>query len=607
MFFAVACGEKAPLPSVLIVSIDTLRADVVGAWGATPSVTPHLDALASKGTRFSAATTVTPLTLPAHTSLFTGLRPTDHHLSVNGLVSDGFAVPTLAERLSSKGWVTGAFISAPVLDRQHGLVAGFGHYDDDLFEPGGPLQAGERRGDQTVERALEWIRDQQSSWFTWVHLFDPHAPYDAPGGVKGLGREAYLDEVAFADAQLGRLVDEVASTIDSPVLVVVLSDHGEGLGDHGEETHGLLLHEATVHIPLVFAWIGEGSGFPHEGETRHDPVSIMDVGATVLDILDLSGWEYGAGVWGGQSVLKPAGERPLPLENRAPLFYYGFSPLVGVRRGEEKVVGAVRSEPPSWMLTLLTGDEISRVVDDHPLVGLMPSIDAPWDAQVGDDMDALSALGYLGGDLRSPQAGSLPDPRDQMALMVALDRAVMEMAEGRAGEARRRLMALRREEGDLPELLLLLGRSCRLTGRFGEALETLESAIDLHPTFGIYREMGRTWMGLSEDENSRRFLSLDREEGRRVVLERAAESYDRALELRPGDALAISERALVDLLSGEIESCRIRLEQGLQKRPQSVTLLTVLWRLVNSHGSDRERVEVRNRLKSLAPNHPLLK
>jgi arylsulfatase A-like enzyme len=178
LMIAAACGKGEARPSVLLVTIDTLRADAVSAWGVEVGTTPVLDALADSGTRFANASSVTPITLPTHASILTGLRPAEHGLTVNGVSVSALPVATLAEQLVGEGYATGAFVSSTVLDRRFGLDAGFAHYDDDLVVPGGAAAPTERRGDLTVERALAWDGWSDAQFFAWVHLFDPHDPYE---------------------------------------------------------------------------------------------------------------------------------------------------------------------------------------------------------------------------------------------------------------------------------------------------------------------------------------------------------------------------------------------------------------------------------------------
>ncbi len=250
-----ACNSSTPpaapiqKPNVLLITIDTLRADRV--WR---GLTPALDELAARGTRFTAARSTAPLTLPSHVSIMTGTLPPDNGVRVNGAALA--ARPALARSFKDAGYQTGAFVGAYVLDRRFGLSGGFDTYDDRVQrDPSGAARLeAERRGDIVVDAALKWLGGRSGTpFFAWVHLYDPHAPYNPPQEfLAKAGGKPYDGEVAFADAQVGRLVDFLKSSgqIDR-TIVVVTGDHGEGLGDNGEETHGMLAYDSTLRVPLI--------------------------------------------------------------------------------------------------------------------------------------------------------------------------------------------------------------------------------------------------------------------------------------------------------------------------------------------------------------------
>jgi choline-sulfatase len=584
-----ACGGPPP-PSVPLVSIDTLRADAVSAHGREAGTTPRLDALAAAGTRFAAATSVTPLTLPAHASLFTGLRPARHGLTVNG-ARGALPVPSLAERLRDAGWRTAAFVSARVLDAELGLAAGFEHYDDELHVPGGPPAPTERRGDATVDAALAWEGWSSPPAFGFVHLFDPHAPYAAPGGATGIDRAAYLDEVRFADVQLGRLLDGVLARTRGPLLVVVFSDHGEGLGEHGEETHGLLLHEATLHVPLVVAWLrgGEDRPFGRGGEVREDAVSLLDVSPTLDEVLGLPA----RADLDGASVVQPRPGRPLPLETRAPWVYYGFSPLAGVRRDGQKLVGAPEAATPGWSLVDVRGDPAELAAsagNGHALAALVRSPHPAAEAEVGLDEATLRALGYAGGRAPPRTPGPHDDPRGRMDLIVLLDRANTDLVEGRAAEALARLDAAAPGDAGRPELLLLRGRALRALKRFDEACAALQEACTHAPGPELLTEWGAALLA----------RDVAQEGDGRV----AAEALDGALRLAPGDPRATALRGLCDLLAGRPAEALARVRGPLAAHPRDVDLLTVRLRALRTLGRDEEAAAAAEELRAVWPLSP---
>jgi membrane-anchored protein YejM (alkaline phosphatase superfamily) len=241
--------QPDPDRNILIVTIDTLRADALGAYGGRAS-TPNLDRLAAGGARFDFAHAHAVVTLPSHSSIFTGLYPYDHGVRDNTGYRLAPTHPTAATLLKARGFATGAFTGGFPLDRRFGLNAGFDLYDDRLAAAPEASDR-ERRADAVVKAALDWIGTQQANWFTWVHVYDPHTPYAAPADWAGrFPGDPYLGEVSWTDHALGALFDRLRS-LPRRTLVIVTSDHGESLGEHGERTHGLFAYEAVLRVPLI--------------------------------------------------------------------------------------------------------------------------------------------------------------------------------------------------------------------------------------------------------------------------------------------------------------------------------------------------------------------
>ena len=360
-----ACtGRPSGPANVLIVTLDTLRADRIGAYGYAAARTPVLDGLAARGARFANATTTTPLTLAAHTSLFTGTFPTYHGVRDNtGFYVDD-SLQTLAETLKARGYRTAGFVGAFVLDGRWGIAQGFDEYVDDfdLGEDVGPgLDAIQRRGSEVVDKAAGWLHGVgDQPFFGWVHLYDPHTPYDAPAEFASRFPDtrdgAYDAEIAYTDSQVGRLLAalETAGHLDD-TLVVVLADHGEQLGEHDEQAHGFFVYDASVQVPLIMA----GPGVTPR--VVPDQVRIVDVMPTVLDLLQVPGPAPMQGTSLGPTL---AGERVDLLafaESWYPRFHYGWSELRAVRDGRFKFIlaptaRALRHRARPW------GDDESGVL-----------------------------------------------------------------------------------------------------------------------------------------------------------------------------------------------------------------------------------------------------
>jgi arylsulfatase A-like enzyme len=568
----------------------------VSAWGEVQGTTPYLDALAESGTRFADATTVTPLTLPAHASMLTGLRPARHGLTVNGVATESFPVPTLAERLHESGLQTAAFVSAAVLGAEHGLAAGFDHYDDDLQSSGGSVLGHERRGDRTVDRALEWIDQQKDSepWFAWVHLFDPHAPYAAPDGESEGGRAGYLDEVRWVDRQLGRLLEGLG---DRTVLVTVTSDHGESLGEHGEATHGVLMYQGAMHVPLVMAWSGsiseaQRTGFPQPGVVREDVVSVLDVTPTILETLGLESASSPAWESDGRSVAEPLAERVLPLECRSPSFYYGFSVLAGVRQGPLKLVGAPQSADVDWMLndiSLDSEEKSGQVVTEHPLIRQVLSTEPAVEAEVIADLEQLRALGYVGATLPDAK-DARRDPRDSMDLVDAIDAANTLLVMGEPLQAWERLEAVAGDYSDVAELHLFRGKALRALGRPAEAAQELGVAHTLQPgAASILVEWGRALLEVGAATNSD------------APLKEASAAFQLALQLVPGETEAVAMWSLAEIRQGRPEEALSRLDAALDLDPGAVNLLLLRWRALRALGREKEAKGVAETIQKIAP------
>ncbi|MGE5813555.1 MAG: sulfatase, partial [Acidobacteriota bacterium] len=335
--------------NLLLVTLDTTRADRIGAYGAPDAGTPNLDRLASEGAVFTHATTAAPLTLPAHSSIFTGRFPPVHGVRDNG----GFFLDpkqqTLAETLQQNGFETGGFVGAYVLDSKWGVNQGFKKYFDDFDltkYKAISLGAIQRPGNEVVDEALKWLDGaSRSRFFAWVHLYDAHTPYEPPEpfASRFAGRP-YQGEISFADSQVGRLVSflEERDLLEKTVIVVV-GDHGESLGDHGESGHGFFVYESVMHVPMIVR-------APYtltRGRRITDPVRTVDILPTALDLL---GVRAKLPPIDGVSIvpLLAGARREMDLEAYAealyPLHHFGWSDLRALREGRYKVIAAPRPE-----------------------------------------------------------------------------------------------------------------------------------------------------------------------------------------------------------------------------------------------------------------------
>jgi arylsulfatase A-like enzyme len=411
--------------NVLILTLDTTRADQLGAYGCAGADTPNIDRLASEGVLFEQAESAAPLTLPAHSSLFTGRFPFQHGVRDNGAVLDS-AELTLAQVLQTRGFRTAAFAASYVLDARWGLARGFELYDG-TFEhrrDGGPPTDGMRRSaDEIVDRALPWLDAVSGSrFFGWLHFYDAHTPYDPPG-TEAKRAAGYQGAIAFMDSQIGRVLAFLdARHLLDRTLIVLAADHGESLGDHGERTHGLFVYESVTRVPLIIR-------APFLRPRVHrvtDVVRSVDVMPSVLDVL---GIPVPASVAGTTLVPRMTGAiRAVELdtysETMYPLFHFGWSGLRALRAGRFKLIDAPRPE-----LYDLAADPR----EEHNLYQTRPALAAalahrlwahdqartPPAARVVDRDAAarLASLGYASGPsvIGEPREW-FADPKDKIAL-----------------------------------------------------------------------------------------------------------------------------------------------------------------------------------------------
>jgi arylsulfatase A-like enzyme/Flp pilus assembly protein TadD len=408
--------ERPPAPpSVLLITVDTLRADALG-FVAGRNGTPNLDALAAEGFRLPRAVSPVPLTLPAHASLLTGLLPRRHGVHDNGQVL-GRGVPVLAERFAAGGYATAAIVSGYPLRASFGLDRGFARYDDAL--PVGAEGWRERRAPQATAAALEWLRTAPRPFFLWVHYYDAHDPYDPPAAFRGPGpRGAYDGEVAFVDHAIGALRAGVPERDRTALLTVFTADHGESLGEHGERAHGLFLYDTTVTVPLVVHCPGRVA--PGRSDA---PVRLVDVAPTVLELTGSPAWD---GIDGVSVVPLLAGRRqaaePAFLETEHPWTTYGWAPLAAVRHAGGKYVRAPREELYDLAADPEEQRDLARASPARaaPLRDLLDRfLRRPAAAATADRdpavLESLRALGYVGAaPPTGPPPADLADPKDKL-------------------------------------------------------------------------------------------------------------------------------------------------------------------------------------------------
>jgi len=432
----VSC-RRAERPNVLVITIDTLRADHLGCYGYGLARTPAIDKLAGESVRFIDAVSSAPITMPSHSSIFTGLFPPAHGVRDNGAYALGENAVTLAERLHDAGYTTHAFVSALVLNRRYNLNQGFETYDDDLWAEDDPklFMIRERQAPKTADRFLQWFgewdRTRTKPFFTWIHFFDPHQPYRPSFTDASLNVTPYDAEIAGVDRQVGRIVETLRSKglLDNTFLILT-ADHGESLGEHGEKTHAIFVYDATVRVPLLIRYHKAFAPGVYSG-----PVRSVDIVPTVLGILGLPGGDKTDGHNLGAAIQGKEPAPPLPQYSESLLSEVGFgmAPLFSIRSGGYKFIRAPRPElydlrnDPHELHNLLPEQPRLAAKLDAELTQLVNgssrhAVKAAANPMTRETEESLQALGYLASHAeRSSMQGM--DPKDGLPLHNKLEDA----------------------------------------------------------------------------------------------------------------------------------------------------------------------------------------
>lgn len=504
---SLTCGRSAALKpgklrgaNVLLITLDTTRADRIGAYGYSAAETPNLDRLAGEGVLFEHCITPSAFTLPSHSSIMTGLYPPHHGVRLNGTTALSDTNTTLAEQLSSRGYRTGAFAGAFVLDGRWGLAQGFEHYDDD-FKLGQDQQLDlarvQRPANLVTDAALKWLQqDQSRPFFAWLHFYDAHTPYEPPEpyrarfGSRGLSG-AYDGEIAFTDSQIGRLLDWIESQkLRENTIIVVVADHGEGLGSHGEGEHGFYVYDYAVRVPLIMR-------FPGTAGRRVIPqVRTVDILPTVMELL---GGEAGTPAIQGESLMplingqQKETPRYAYSESMAVHLQYGWSALYSLRSDGYKFIEAPRAELYDLKQDPVESEnrldnlrrvaremraELKTIRDEGDKV-VTKTQEANLDSET---MRMLASLGYVGGTSFKPGADEiLADPKDKLPIYESVGYAAQLLTNDKFAEAAEVLEIVLREDPKIPQAQQLLVTAYVKTNRVAKAKSMLDSFLKEDP------------------------------------------------------------------------------------------------------------------------------
>jgi len=567
------CAKPTAHPNVLLITLDTFRADRVTAR------TPNLLKLAESGIDYTQADAAAPLTLPSHATILSGLLPLHHGIRNNGVGPFPKERPTLATVFAGAGYRTGAFVSSFVLDHRFGLNRGFETYDDDIARdpnnPNATLDA-QRRGGETVDRALAWLRrSDPRPWFAWVHLYDAHTPYAPPPPYA----QTYDGAVQYVDDQVGRLLGAIDR---ATTIVVVVGDHGESLGEHGELTHGLLLYESTLHVPLIVAG----------GERRSESAPISTAAVAPM-IAHLAG-------------LTMSGDDRIYAETDYPKSF-GWSGLTSLRDGNRKVIRGTRAE------TFELPNESKPVETDRRLLAQLQQIEATAIAAGPSSVDEetrskLASLGYIAPRNAKP---SNEDARDMAPLF-------RRYQDAQAVNAIPQLQELVREDPSNPVFLSTLARAYRQAGALDRALPLYREAVTLSPAdadawynlASALSDAGKAGEAKDVAAEAAR-LAPDRPEIHNVLgialvgsgdVSAALSEFQKALVLDPRNARSYNNIGNIYRISGKLDAAEAAYRKALEIAPNYADALNGLGVIAVQRGDTKAAIDDFNAALKIAPS-----
>ena len=559
------CGASAR-PNVLIITVDTLRADHLGCYGFGLAHTPNIDALAGEGVRCTDAAATAPITLPSHCSIMTGLYPPTHGVRDNGAYALGNDTVTLADRLRAAGYSTKAIVSAVVLSRRYNLSKGFDDYDDDLWAEDEPklFLVRDRKAAKTAARFVAWLDrwDKHLSpkpFFAWVHFYDPHAPYEPPARFRPLAPSLYDGEIAAADAGVGTIIAaHTEKRLLDRTLVVLTADHGESLGEHGERTHALFIYDATIHVPLIWRY----PRLLPAGRTYDAPVSSVDIVPTVLAALGLPGGEatQGVSLLGALEGISRAPAHPQYCESLLSEVGFGMAPLHGVRMDGMKWIRAPKPElydlrrDPKELDNLYARQPEAAKRLDQVLEAILTESKEHQHTTRENPMDketlqALRSLGYIAGGQERASMGGM-DPKDGIGIYNQLEDARHDCQEHRWKEAEGQLRQIIAKVPTHLTARNILALVLQHEGHVAEAKAEYERSLQQDP------KQSRVWGILSVIEMGDNNL------------DQAEADLDRALAITPHFVEAICNRGFVAALRGDEATAQQWYERAIAEDPE---------------------------------------
>src|SRR5229473_5917698 len=623
-----AAASPNAAPNVVVITIDTLRPDHLGCYGYKQIRTPNIDALATDGIRFERAYTSVPVTLPSHTAIFTGTYPIYsgmHDFAANKLNP---TQPTLASVLKEHGYVTGAVIASAVLDSRFGLNRGFDFYYDHfdfsrLDEKN--IDAMMRPGGEVVDRALGWLNgERQKPFLLWVHLYDAHHPYNPPPPyLQKYRSHPYDGGIAFVDAQVGRVVAYLkAKGIYNRTLIVVAGDHGEGLGEHGEKTHGFFIYESTLHVPLIFKL---PAGVGQQKSVVNDSANLADLLPTVLELV---GARRPNEVQGRSLVPSMAGKpEGIQAENYAetylPRIHFNWSELRSIRYRQYHFIDAPRPElydlssDPRELKNLYTtqravANELRKRLGQL-ITRFTPASGEKTAETTGLDpalMERLKSLGYVavaGGGDEVLSDRHLADPKDRVQVYELVSDALADSQRGNYSESIQKLQRAEKAEKDSLPVHYLLALNYYRQSDFQTAINEFQIVLKLSPEYTLANYyLGLSYTRTGEWDQAiasfRRTLELDATNFsaaynlgaaylKKGNVEDAEGAFRKSVEFNPGYAQAHEALGELLLYTGKLDQAIAALRTALEIAPGYTKAREVLVKALQANGQNREAEE----------------
>ena len=626
-------------PNVLFITIDTLRADHLGCYGYRKIETPNIDRLAAEGVRFTRAYTPVPVTLPAHAVMFTGsypMRTGMHDFSGNRLSA---GQPTLASLLRNQGYATAGIVGSAVLDSRFGLNQGFefyyDHFDFSRLDETN-LDAMERRGDEVVNQSLAWLRqNHRKRFFLWVHLFDPHHPYRPPPPYSTRYKaQPYDGEIAFDDEQVGRLVEFLKkNNLYDQTLIVVVSDHGEGLGEHGEKTHGFFIYNSTLHVPLIFKLPLEKS-IPNK--EIGNLVSLIDLLPTVLQVagVNIPGEVQGKSLLPLMQGRRGQSLESLYAESYLPRIHFNWSELRSLQEGHYHFIDAPKpelydlSQDPRELKNLYA--QRRKIADDLQgrlarLIKLYLSASGDKTAeQTGMDpvlMERLKSLGYAavsGGGSPTISDRKLPDPKDRIQMYELVSEAIADSQHGRYEASIAKLQAALKTENDSLPVRYLLALNYYRQQNFTNAIQELQRVVQMSPSYSLAVYYLGLAYGKVGDWNQaivflKRVLELDPSNFSAAFnlgaaylkvgrIQESLAAFQQSVNIFPEYAPGYEALGEVYLYQGKVDEAIGALRKAVDLNPKSVKARRTLAKALEAKGLHQEAQEELR--KAQAPPEP---